>query len=309
MTNSGHEPRDRAASAGLDLRDQELIAAFIDQRLSEEEREAFMQRLDEDEELYEVFAETVRLHDQEADRPATVIAHPRSRARWPVPVVVAAVLVLALATALLLRGLADQRYAESLVASGQLAPPPGDAWHEPSWAVTRGISGGLPEADAAFRTGVRALDLEVALRLGFGEDAIILVRQLEFTLGEIDFSQALQASYDELRAQLEAGTRGAGPLELAESSNDLFVEQFPDLAPAYRLGRWAEAGRLAAQSGNRKLLTSRSFARDLRTLARHDWDPSVAAALETAAGLLRAPADGFDLEPLEDAFVAILEQG
>ncbi len=309
MTNSGNEPRDRKSSAGLDLRDQELIAAFIDQRLSPEERAAFMRRLDEDEALYEVFAETVRFHDQEAGRPATVIAYPWGRARWWVPAAVAAVLVVALAAALLLRGLAGQRYAESLMASGRLAPPPGGAWYEPSWAVTRGISAALPEADAAFRAGARAIDLEVALRLGLDEDAIVLVRQLEVTVGEIDFSQALQASYDQLGEQLEADARGAGPLELAERASDQFVEQLPDLEPPYRLGRWAEAGRLAARSGNRQLLASRAFARDLRALARDEWDPPVAAALETAAGLLRAPEEGLDLDSLEAAFVAILEAG
>ena len=34
--------------SGLDPRDQELIAAFIDGRMSEEDRRSFMQRLDEE---------------------------------------------------------------------------------------------------------------------------------------------------------------------------------------------------------------------------------------------------------------------
>lgn len=299
----------RESSPGLDLQDQELIAAFIDQRLSAEERAAFIRRLDEDEALYEVFAETVRFHDQQAGRPAKVIAHPSARPRWLGPAVAAAVLVLAVAAALLPRGPEEGRYAESLVASGRLDAPPGGGWYEPSWAVTRGISATLPEAGAAFRAGVRALDLEVALRLGLGEDAIVLTRQLVVTLDQIELSQALQASYDELGARLEAGARGAGPLELAESSTDLFVEQLPDLAPAYRLGRWAEAGRLAARSGNRDLLTSRSFARDLRSLAREEWDRPVETALGTAAALLAAPRERLDLEALEAVFTVVLAEG
>lgn len=45
--------------------DLELLAAFIDQRLSGAERRAFLERLEVDERLYEVFVETVRTRDEE----------------------------------------------------------------------------------------------------------------------------------------------------------------------------------------------------------------------------------------------------
>lgn len=309
MTDSEHHSRDRNPIAGsLEPRDQELIAAFIDQRLSPEDRTAFMRRLDENEALYEVFAETVRFRDQQAGRPAKVLRHPRSRARWLMPAVAAAVLVVA-AAALVVRGLWEERYAESLVASGGLDTSPGGDWYAPSWAVTRGISATLPEADAAFRAGVLAMDLEVALRLELGEDSFILIRQLEAVLDEIDLSEALQVFYGRLGTRLEAGAPGAELRELAARADGLFAGQFPELERAYRLGRWVEAGKLAARSGNRELLASRSFRRDLRSLGRESWDPPVVAALETAAGLLAAPANRLDLRGLEAAFVAILAEG
>ena len=55
MTPSGPTPKDL-----------ETIAAFIDQRLSPEEREEFMRRLDAEEALYEVFVETVRYREEAA---------------------------------------------------------------------------------------------------------------------------------------------------------------------------------------------------------------------------------------------------
>lgn len=54
----------------VDPLDQELLAAFIDRRMSEVDRRAFMKRLDQEEALYEVFTETVRYRDQEPDRRA-----------------------------------------------------------------------------------------------------------------------------------------------------------------------------------------------------------------------------------------------
>ena len=79
--------------SGLDPRDQELIAAFIDQRMSPVDRQAFMQRLDEEGDLYEVFVETVRFRDQEAGRPATVVEHPAMRRQWGRLAALAAVLI------------------------------------------------------------------------------------------------------------------------------------------------------------------------------------------------------------------------
>lgn len=309
MTNGGAGTRDQTSS-GLDARDQEMIAAFIDRRLSAEDRRAFMARIAEDEALYEVFVETVRFRDQQAGGPATVVEHPASRRRWGRPAAIAALLAVAVATPLLLRGLAEERYAESLVADGRLDPAPGGQWHEQGWPVSRGISSSLGGADAAFRAGVQGMDLEIALRLGRDEDTGNLTHKLEATLGSLEFSQVLQVYYSELRERLEGGAPDAELLALAESAASGFANQFPELARAYRLGRWAEAGKLAARSGNRELLTSRSFRRDLERLrqADADWDPEVAARLEAIDSRLAAPAGRLDLAALEASFAAIIAE-
>ena len=74
--------------------DLETLAAFLDQRLPPEERQAFLLRLDSEEALYEVFVESAR---ELGDTPATVApAAPPSRALpgWPLLLVLAAVLAL-----------------------------------------------------------------------------------------------------------------------------------------------------------------------------------------------------------------------
>ncbi len=298
MTNGGLEPRD-----------QELIAAFIDRRLSAEDRRAFMKRLDEEEALYEVFVETVRFRDQEVGRPATVIAHPAGRRRWSRLAAVAAVLAIAVATPVLLRNLGDEGYAKTLVAGDRLGSALAEGWYEQGWSRTRGVSPGRPDDDVAFRVGVQVVDLEIALRLGRDEEARILTLRLEQDLGALELSQPLQLCYEGIRRLLEGGAPRDEVLDMAGSSGCFFAEHFPDLAPANRLGRWAEAGRLAAGTGNRELLDSRLFGGDLRGLQQVDeWDPVVAAQLAAIDTLLEAAAE-LDLPALETAFTAIINEG
>lgn len=59
---------------GLEPGDAEMIAAFLDRRLSDRERRDFMERLDRDEALYELFVETVR--HREGSAGARVLEHP-----------------------------------------------------------------------------------------------------------------------------------------------------------------------------------------------------------------------------------------
>ena len=296
--------------SGLEPRDLELIAAFIDRRLSEEERRAFQERLDNEEALYEVFTETVRYRDQRAAGPAVVVEHPASRRQWGRLAAVAALLAVAVATPLVLRDLTSERYAESLVADGRLDPAPGPGWIEQEWPRMRGVSP-LPGADAALRAGVQAMDLEVALRLGRNEDALILTQQLERTVESLELPEVVLVYYSELGWRLEAGLPVEDLLGLAEEAEAGFALQFPELAAAYRLGRWAEAGKLAARSGNRELLASRAFRREARELARPEvpWDEPLAAALEKSAGLLGVSAGELDLAALEAAFIDVIKEG
>ena len=296
-------------NGGLDTRDQELIAAFIDGRMPEEERRAFMRRLDEEEGLYEVFVETVRFRDRQSGRPATVVEHPASR-RWSRLAAIAALVAVAVATPVLLRTLGGGELVEMLAADDRLGLALGGGWFEQGWSRTRGIAPGGPETDAAFRVGVQVVDLEVALRLGRDEEAVILTRRLERDLGAIELSQPLRLCYEGIRELIAGGTPGDEALAMARSTECLFGERFPELAAANRLGGWAEAGRLAARAENRDLLESRRFGRELRDLRQvGDWDPVVATRLEEIDALLEVPAPDLDLPALAKAFTAIIDEG
>ena len=297
--------------SGLEPRDLELIAAFIDRRLSEEERRTFQERLDSEEALYEVFTETVRYRDQRAAGPAVVIEHPARRSRWGRLAAVAALVAVGVTTPLLLRYLSAKRHAEVLVADGGLELAPGREWFAQGWRRTRGIDSSLEGADAAFRAGVRILDLEVAVRLGRDDDALILTERLKTIVDTLELPELLQAHYAAVRGRLEAGAPDEELIALIAQAETALGVQYPDLAAAHRLGYWAEAGKLAARSGNRRLLASRTFRGEARELGRPEapWDEAVAAALEETAALLAAPAAELDLPALEAAFVAIIREG
>jgi len=159
MRNGESEPQNpREAVGGVSGRDLETIAAFIDRRLSAEERRAFMRRLDTEEELYEVFVETVRYRDQSAAGQAEVAEHPSSSRRWPLLAAAAAIVVVAV-TPVVLLNLPAGRYAPRLVADGRLAPALDDGWLEKGWSTMRGPAPGTGEFDTAFRLGVRQVDL------------------------------------------------------------------------------------------------------------------------------------------------------
>ncbi|MFQ5525917.1 MAG: hypothetical protein ACE5GX_06600 [Thermoanaerobaculia bacterium] len=285
--------------------DAELIAAFIDGRLPEDEREAFLQRLDEEPALYEVFAETVRCRDELAASSAEVVEHPRSRQSSYWRVAIAAGLVLVIGIPVLMRSLSEESYGEML-ADGRLDPYLTEGWYEQPWSEMRGPTPGRRDADTAFRIGVRVVDLEVALRAGRMEDAGVLTHRLEARLGGIELTEPLRASYAELGRRLDEGIGQEEALELAGSVATLTGEYLPDLQSAYRLGVWVESGALAARSDNEELLRSSWFRRELRSLRDEQFPRGFGEELEAIAQLTAGSMTEADLEALEETFSAIL---
>ena len=292
-------------STDVSPRDQELIAAFIDRRLSAEERQAFMRRLDAEEALYEVFVETVRYRDQESGRPAEVVDHPAARRRWGRWAAAAALAAAAL-TPLVLLDLPGGRYAERLVADGLLGDVLQEGWLLKSWATMRGgPAPGTDEFDTAFRLGVRQVDREVALRLGRADDAAAVAGEIDRLLAGLEMGEVMRALHRDLP---RAGAADA--LERAETFAGQLREFLGEAGDAYELGQWTEAGILAARGGNVDLLASRSFRRAPRRLPLEEWAASgnaLADRLAAVEDLLDAPPDELDLVALERAFTAIVD--
>lgn len=294
----------------LIMEDAELIAAYLDRQLSAEEQGAFLQRLDAEAALYETFVDTVRFRDEQQRGPAPVVEPSRSRLLWALPAAVAALLAVALVLPFLLNprgGLDTVAMARALVERPRLGAGLGQGWTEHRWRRTRGLTPIASEVDSAFRVGVYAIDLEVALRLGKLDDARVVTNGIIHELGNIDFSEPLKGNYQLLSERLDAGTDFEG-LHKVIQQIELAAAEFLDIDHGYAFGKWTETGRLAVLSGNEDLLRSRALRRGLRTIREYEWTDEVNAELDSIGNAIEDRGADLDLPQLQESFTKIINE-
>lgn len=299
------------SDTSLSPSDSETIAAFLDQRLSEEERRAFIERLDREPALYEVFVETVRYREsQEAGAGAEVVEHPSRRGgSWMIPGAVAAMLAIAVFGPFLIdeasrhSGLA---LARDLVEGGDLEAVLEPDWYEQGWRRTRGLTPLRSDVDSAFRVGVHTVDLEVALRLGREEEALRLLRYIDRELGNVDSADRLRQSFGEMLRRAERGVAAERLVESLREAEPLALEL--PVGHGYAFGTWAEAGKLAARSRQEDLLRSRQFLQLLESIRDHAWTEVVDQRLDEIETMISALHQPIDPAALEEAFTAIIDE-
>lgn len=290
-----------------------MISDLIDGRLAGSERAEAIRRIEGDEALYEVFAETARYRESRVE--SRVVSFPRRRVAI-VGGLLAAALALVVVLPRLGKGepLSTQALAKALTADGGLvATLAAPNWFEVRWSVMRGTTAMPDAADMAFRIGVRSIDLEVALRTRRLEQARILSERLAHLLSGLDPPALAVVGYRQLSREIEAHEESASPAALLENSGALaalVAEELQLEVLNLTFGRWCEAGRLAAVSGNTELLTSDEFREFVPRLAeRGDWDPEVVLEIERLRDLLQPELNDLQLAAIAVSFEAILAQG
>jgi hypothetical protein len=287
----------------------EVLAAFVDGRLDGDARAEVVAHLDRCRDCYEVFAGTVRFQRQE---------EPRGRVLRPVrfgapqwvwwTAAAAAVLVVAIVVPVVWEDLGlggREGEGEVLLASAELAlalAPGGPGTAAAPWA---GWPGGLsfmgePGGEAvALRVGVRLMDLAAAARSERLDGAGPVLQDLERLLAASAGADALEEDLDRVRKALEDGD--ARGLERAVARLETSAEGVLD--PLHlALGKWAEAGRLAAAAGEATLFRTPVFAGFLETLDSRELDAPAAEALDRIEELTRQDPGPKELEELERIF-------
>lgn len=256
--------------------DLELIAAFIDGRLSREERAGAVKLLADSDEALELFASTLRQQREAADVKVVPITTARRWRQWKVMVPVAAAAVLAILPTLVSRGpqvVLASEYAMALTRDPQFASGLRAGWDQRQWTVTRGAgasreatgarpAGSAAESRLAFRLGVRSLDLQVALRRGDTALAGVLTGEILETLNGVLFSDPVAASYTELKSRLSADPV-ARSIDRASGAERALRDILG--SPSFVFGQWVAAADLAAQTHDRAFFESSYGTRFIRS--------------------------------------------
>ena len=259
--------------------DLELLAAFIENRLSETERRQVEERLAHDEDFYEVYTETLQtLEELEDTEPVpltpTPIAPRFDRRSWTRALSLAAGLILV--SGLVLTWAMPRYLLGSTDPTGlstQLADQ--SEWHLSS--LDQVLRGGGDGSDPLFgewqslgiRLGARIIDLQVALETGHWKVAQQAARRQGEDLEDHPLLPMDPEGFFKTLASSLVPPKGAEHPDLAPGEPErhlrvlaekdkLFDETYDELdSRAYHLGKWLESTRLIALSQDERSLRKR----------------------------------------------------
>lgn len=285
--------------AAIDDFDPDLIAAFIDGRLSGAERDRVVRLLAESEAAFEVYADALRAKaDLEADAPIPFPApRPTLRPRpfWVkagVPLAAAAALLIAVLPAVQSRradavfAMGADEIAQPLTGQPQLATALSSALDEPRWSVTRGGGSTFVDSTASFRLGVRVTDLGVALGVGDRERAARATAEMAELLASVDLGSTAAVQYRALGKRITDGDSIGSIIDDAAAADsslgDFLATRW------YGVGKWLAAGELAAHTHSADFFKSSKTTRFLDAAIRSGgFAPDEVEALRQVEGAVK----------------------
>jgi hypothetical protein len=303
----------------------EDLAAFLDGKLSGDERARVVAHLADCPRCYEVFAETARfqLYEEEGtedpDPPEWVpeelviaqvqdkmVPFPRRQVfRWVS--LIAAVLAVSLAVP----SLYSQYYTMPEIRSAQLVNPavaakasPKDVFWEEFTKRGSGGGSGLASVPHEVLLGAQAVRLNLSLSHNDSARALNDLAGIHNHIDEIGFLPDQAKGYSEIQTRIAGGQPAGKFLEKAEQIEaSLTVEEDPYVA----FGKWLEAGRLSALAENPDFFKAPEKRKFLRAFLHHELenlDPEVATTLEDLQETLAK--DSLPYKDLQGRFEKIL---
>lgn len=271
----------------------EDIAAFLDGKLSGEERARIVAHLADCESCYALFADAARFQLEEDKElgaepvKAEVIPFPRKRVlRWALPL--AAMLLIGLATIPLYKQYKEMpdMFAAQLVNPSALKDVPSDRL----WSNDKRSGSKLQLLDsqpAEFMVGAHQVDLRVILARNDVQGAANVLARINSYIEGLLFSDEQAQVYK--RVQAEILERKRQPKDFLEeaTATEASLTQITSYSLAF--GKWVEAARLAVlarQSGFFEDQQNRRFLRWLLRNQEEDLDPKVLANLREIQEIL-----------------------
>ena len=304
--------------AATDEFDPDLVAAFIDGKLSGADRERVVRLLADSEEAFEIYADAVRARaDLDADAIIPLPVRdpvPIRRPRWltaGAPLAAAAALLIAVLPRVVPNPAATftmraDAIAQPLTGRPQLAMALRSALDEPRWSATRGGRSTFVDTTAALRLGARATDLEVAIAVGDRERAGRLVTEMVELLDSVTLSDATRAEYGKLRQQITTGG-SISSIKAAAATADEHLHDFLD-SRWYGTGKWLAAGELAARAHSADFFKSRETARFLRAAIQSgEFAPDEVEALRQVEGAAKRGIAESEFDTVRETFAKLIQ--
>lgn len=298
--------------------DPDLIAAFIDGRLSGAERERTVRLLAKSEQAFEVYSDAVMARGDLEDGSEVSISVHREK-RWKrswlagVPVAAAAVLLITLVPVVQTKranetlAMRAESIAQPLTSQRQLAVALGAAWDERQWSVNRGGGSTFVDSTVALRLGVRATDLEVALAVGDRERAGRLAGEIVELLGSVNLGDAGSADYADLQKQIAGGDSIGQIIRAASTADDGLRELLR--SRWYGFGKWLAAGELAARAHSSDFFRSSETARFLDAAIRSgSFAPDEVDALRQIAVVAKRGIAENEYETVRARFAELIQR-
>jgi len=273
----------------------EELAAFIDGKVAGADRDRMVSHLNECEDCYFIFIETARFSEETAPRDERKgLAAP---VLWRLAAAAVLLIGLGLAVSIWLpRGpepyqVSSIDLVDALASAGELSSLTAAIPTERE--QTLGFSG-LSPTSRSFRLGVEMIAFGVSLKGTDQEKASESLRRISLLMGEAPDRTAFTSIRERMFLR--------NVLPEVETLATRRVN-----AVSYALGKWVEAGRLAATTDRAEFFSSSSFRDGLRVFTRESFPLQVLSELQKIAAATErgAPTD-VDLHSLEAAFSQIV---
>jgi len=305
--------------AATDEFDPDLLAAFIDGRLSGAERERVVKLLAESEAAFEVYADAARARDDlDADAIIPIPVRPRVMVRRPrwltagVPLAAAAALLIAVLPRVVSNPAATfamraESIAQPLTDRPQLAVALRSELDEPRWSATRGGVSAFVDSTAALRLGARATDLQVALAVGDREGANRVVAEMVNLLDSVNLSDAARAEYGEIRKRITGGDSTSALIGAAATADE-HLHDFLD-SRWYGVGKWLAAGELAARAHSADFFKSSETTRFIEAAIQSGgFAPDEVEALRQIEGVAKRGIAENEFETVRETFAKLIQR-
>jgi hypothetical protein len=294
----------------------EALAAYIDGNLEGAEKERIMEHLASCEDCFETYAESVRFLLDSEPEPGTVVRFPTDRKRIA-PWWYAAAALLALGV-----GLGWYAFQSALVGSAptlqvaEVSPNiQGPSVQELTWSYARFRGGEECEADLdrqSFQVGALLVDFHLSARAGDVRNSPDTWRTIGCVVKAV---LSMGEEGDRILREANGIESGKLPLQAVAAKAAATEADLGDsvLLPEYlSFGKWTEAGRIAAKTGDRAFFESRENRRFLAyALRNREIKPNkeVRRELQEIARIWdQGDLESKDFKSLAKHFQAILDQ-